>query len=123
MKKITYDEYLNIKDELLDIYDFDNKILSQFNLKLIKLKELKPNHFYLGECRNSDISLWDGKKFNYIRSGWDIDDVYISSINCVEKETYKGHDVFIPFGLLTSMTEDIKEFFLKEKFIIDSSYN
>ena len=116
MKELTYQKYLEIEDELFQLYLYDNNSLSSFELQVLEFKDLKKNNFYIGDCRNSDISFWDGEKFYYIRTGWWESDKYIESINHESLEKYECADVFVPFALLTTIPDNIKDFFHKEGF-------
>ena len=47
---------------------------------------------YFGSCRNADIAVWLGDKFEYIRHKWG--DSYPEKINHFEDDN--GYDLFVP---------------------------
>lgn len=60
-------------------------------------KDLIIGGIYLGECRNSDSAIWNGKTFTYQRSKFG--DTFMESINHFEDDD--GYDVFVPFILMS----------------------
>lgn len=48
---------------------------------------------YLGICRNSDVAIWNGKRFEYKRNKFG--STFTEKINHFEDDN--GYDVFVPF--------------------------
>jgi len=59
---------------------------------MIPKKDLQVDKYYYGECRNSSVAMWDGKKFLYMRSKFGSS--FVDDVECCEDEI--GFDVFIP---------------------------
>jgi len=59
----------------------------------IPKSELKTGQLYLGHCRNSDMAVWNGNRFEYQR--YKFGDIFKEEINHFEDDS--GYDVFVPF--------------------------
>jgi len=85
------------------------KLLEPCNFEKIKIKNLKNNSFYFGDCRNADLALWKNNKFYYIREKFGFKD--IEKINHIDNEINSMHDCFIPFEEVCEIPDNIlKEF-------------
>lgn len=73
------------------------------NNLLIMKKDLKVNKFYYGNCRNSSIAQWNGKKFTYIRRKFG--DSFEEDINHFEDDD--GYDLFEPYFEITEEFQEI----------------
>ena len=62
----------------------------------IPKSELEVGKSYRGECRNSDVAVWDGRVFWYDR--YKFGSTFKESINHDEDDD--GYDVFVPFKLV-----------------------
>jgi len=76
------------------------------NKTFIPLVELEDGAYYLGECRNAKVAIWNEKekKFTYLREKFG--QKFLEDIKPIEIDD--GHDLFIPH----EKTEEDKE--LKE---------
>lgn len=80
-----------------DIPDIPNPV-EQFHIdKLIECgaipkKDLIVGEYYYGKCRNSNIAMWDGVQFIYLRYKWGSH--YNDKINHFEDDN--GFDLFVP---------------------------
>lgn len=59
---------------------------------MIPKKDLKPGTYYRGRCRNTQVALWDGKVFRYIRNKFN--QYFIELIKHPDDEDF--WDVFVP---------------------------
>lgn len=59
----------------------------------IPKKDLEVGCRYLGDCRNADIAIWKGDKFEYQR--YKFGSTWMEEINHYEDD--EGYDVFVPF--------------------------
>ena len=59
----------------------------------IHKSELKNGQRYLGSCRNSDVAIWNGERFEYHR--FKFGEAFKEEINHYEDDN--GYDVFVPF--------------------------
>lgn len=67
--------------------------LNMDDVQPIPKNELVVGKTYRGNCRNSDIAVWDGEKFWYDR--YKFGSTFKESINHYEDDD--GYDVFVPF--------------------------
>lgn len=71
----------------------------------LKVKELEKGEFYAGSCRNSDLALWNGIEFIYIRSKFGMQS--IEKINHIDLEKNEYIDVFIPLEKVVEIPKEI----------------
>jgi hypothetical protein len=84
------------------------KLIKENNL-LITKNNLKINKFYYGDCRNSSIVKWNGKKFVYLRRKFG--DCFEEEINHFEDDD--GYDLFQPYFEITEEFQKIP--YIKEE--------
>lgn len=68
---------------------------------VIPKKNLQKNRYYLGKCRNSNVALWNGFEFIYMRTKFG--HVSIDTIKHLEDDN--GYDLFIPIEEITPSEE------------------
>lgn len=81
-------------------YAFYNEL---FNKGIIRKKDLKKNHYYYGDCRNTNVALWNGFEFIYVR--YKFGEYFNETINHLEDDN--GYDLFIPLHILD--IKDVKD--------------
>lgn len=64
---------------------------------VIPKNNLQKNKYYQGKCRNTDVALWNGYEFVYMRTKFG--HVSIDTINHFEDDN--GYDLFIPISEVT----------------------
>ena len=80
-----------------------------YSLKLfIPKKDLEDGAFYLGNCRNANIAVWNKKEevFTYVREKYN--SKFLEDINPIENDN--GFDLFIPMEKYTPTPEELAEF-------------
>jgi len=70
--------------------------------KFISKSDLQVGAYYIGECRNSNIALWNGKQFLYIREKFGSH--FLEDINHPQDDN--GYDLFYPYKVV--LTKDKK---------------
>lgn len=70
---------------------------------IIRKKDLVKNNYYYGDCRNSNVALWNGFEFIYVRTKFGTS--FNESINHLEDDN--GYDLFIP--LFKMDIDDVKD--------------
>ncbi len=118
-EKITYKDYEKLDQSIFHSTYPDNEFLKPYDFKILKVQELKKNKFYLGNCRNAEIALWNGEKFFYIRHGsWGTGD-YIESINHLDLENHEMTDIYTPFAEITDLPDNELGLFIKDGYLND----
>lgn len=105
------------------LYRVENPITEDWlkrakSARVVFKKDLKKDHFYYGHCRNSNLALWDGEKFIYVREK--LDNRFLTNINHFEDDN--GYDLFVPhfelsedMKLITHIKEHVEELLAKMK--------
>lgn len=81
-------------------FDLFNEL---YNKGIIAKKDLEKNKYYFGKCRQTNVALWNGFEFVYIRTKFN--EKFIDTINHIEDDN--GYDLFIPLKLTTPTEEQV----------------
>lgn len=74
---------------------------------MIKKNELEINKYYIGTCRNTNIAMWNGNKFIFIK--YFFKDPYVETVDYYGDVVNKQIDGFIPIKKIDVEYEDVKK--------------